>query len=202
MKTWADLLPLVLPRVPGCPELVAEDEIRNAAIDFYQRSLAWRMWTPGVAMVAGQALYTPTLPAGAQMVRVHAATLAGSPLDVTTADAVDGSAGLPNAVYTDDLRKLGVWPIPGAAGALLAARVSLAPTESSPGIDDALFDQHRLGIASGAISRIAGQAGKPYTNGSVQAEHDGRFEAAIVDARSRAGRGNSSARRRVSGVFF
>lgn len=40
---WRDLFPYVLPYVPGVPDATAVHHIRNAAIDFCRRTLAWQM---------------------------------------------------------------------------------------------------------------------------------------------------------------
>lgn len=42
MKRTAELLPLVLPYCPTCPDFVAEQMIRLAAIDFAEKSRSWR----------------------------------------------------------------------------------------------------------------------------------------------------------------
>lgn len=42
MKRTAELLPLVLPYAPQCPDFIAEQMIRMAAIEFAERSRAWR----------------------------------------------------------------------------------------------------------------------------------------------------------------
>lgn len=42
MKRTADLLPQVLPYAPTCPDFIAEQAIRMAAIEFAERSRAWR----------------------------------------------------------------------------------------------------------------------------------------------------------------
>ena len=38
MKPIDDFLPLILPRAPGCPEPIAFDAIRQAAIEFCERT--------------------------------------------------------------------------------------------------------------------------------------------------------------------
>lgn len=42
LKRTAELLPLVMPYAKACPEFIAEQAIRFAAIDFAERSRAWR----------------------------------------------------------------------------------------------------------------------------------------------------------------
>lgn len=42
LKRTAELLPLVLPYAPECPDFIAEHMIRFAAIEFAERSRAWR----------------------------------------------------------------------------------------------------------------------------------------------------------------
>ncbi len=64
---YSYFMPFVLPYANGCPDLTAEFHVRQAAIEFFQRSLAWRQdldaamtvdqvagsWAPYLTMAEG-----------------------------------------------------------------------------------------------------------------------------------------------------
>lgn len=200
MKTWDLFLPLVLPQCPGCSDLVAEEEIRNAAEDFLARAFVWRVWTGDVDTVDGQGEYAPPLPTASRMVKLHGAKLNGVVLSIE--DDACGETGFPRQVYTPDLKLIGLEPVPRSAGMKLKVNLSLTITSSATGLADELFDAYRLWIAEGAVSRLASHEDRAYSSPSRSAESGARFETAIIEARSAKNRGNSGQRKRVVSQFM
>lgn len=199
MKPWDQFLPDILPHCPGCPDLVAEEEARNAAEVFLSESFAWRQWIGGMVTVAGQTDYTPYLPAGTRIIKLHKATLDGEPLDVMSVN--HGERGGAYKANTD-LTSIILGPDAPVAGKTLRVLLSLSLKTSATSLDDTVFDAYRLGIADGAIARICRAEGKPYSNPAKADSHEGRFQQAISTARARAARGHSSDPKRVVSQFF
>lgn len=52
-RAFTDLLPKVLPNVPGCPQPLAIQHIRDAAIRVCERTLAWRYTQPRFNLLPG-----------------------------------------------------------------------------------------------------------------------------------------------------
>lgn len=199
MKPWDQFLPDILPHCPGCPDLVAEEEARNAAEEFLTETKAWRQWIGGMVTVAGQTDYTPYLPAGARLVKLHEATLDGEPLDVEGIRAAERGGAYK---ATTDLIAIILGPDAPVAGKTLRVRLSLSLKSTATGLDDVMFDAYRMAIADGAIARICRAEGKPYSNPSKADAHEVRFQQAISTARARAARGHSSDPKRVVSQFF
>lgn len=200
MKPWDTFLPLVLPHCPGCPDLVAEDEIRNAAEEFLAKSFTWRYTTPSMVTAEGQADYTPILPAGTRMVKLHEAVLDAEPLCIE--GNVLGETGAAYKISLPDLSTLRIGPTAPAADRILKAVVSLSLTKSATGLNDEIYDGFSAHIAWGAISRLCEHADKPYTNPAKAGEMTVRFNDAIADARSKRSRNHSSQPMRVRGHFY
>jgi hypothetical protein len=78
------LLPKVLPSVPGCPQPLALQHIRDAAIRVCERTLAWRHVQPPFALTPGVHEYPYAKPEGSAVHVVFAAHVNGSPLEVLT----------------------------------------------------------------------------------------------------------------------
>jgi len=200
MKPWDTFLPDVLPHCPGCPDLVAEDEIRNAAEEFLERAFVWRYWTPAMVTAQDQTDYTPLLPTATRLVRLHEALLGTTPLDIDT--IAGGETGTAYKACTPDLRAIRVGPDAPAADQTLKVLVSLTLTKASTGLPDELYDAYSRQIAYGAVARICAHANKPYTNPEKSGTERTRFLDAIDLARSDKARGNSSQPARVTGHFF
>jgi len=200
MKPWDTFLPDVLPHCPGCPDLVAEDEIRNAAEEFLEKAFVWRYWTPAMLTALDQTSYTPLLPAGARIVKLHEATLNNLPMYIEGVRG--GDTGAAYKASTPDLKTIQVGPDAPAADLALKARVSLSITKASTGLLDELYDAYSRQIAYGAVARICAHADKPYSNPTKSGTERERFLDAITNAKADKARGNSSQPMRVRGHFF
>ncbi|HEV6963891.1 MAG TPA: hypothetical protein VK305_00655, partial [Roseateles sp.] len=95
MKPWSTWLPDVRPHVAGCPDLLAEHELRRAAQEFFRRSRAWRVRRPGViAVSAGTSVLTLSTGDTTQdLVRVEALRYDGRALDPVTPELLDMKYG-------------------------------------------------------------------------------------------------------------
>lgn len=200
MKPWDQFLPLVLPHCPGCPDLVAEDEIRNAAEEFFEKSYAWRYVTPAMVTSLGQTDYTPLLPAGARMVKLHEGTLDNEPLSIE--GVALGEVGAAYKLNLPDMKVIQIGPDAPAPDRILKAKVSLSLTKAATSLNDELFDAYSAHIAWGAISKLCEHADKPYTNPEKSGTMLARFQDCIADARSKRTRNNSSQPMRVRGHFY
>ncbi|MGC3944599.1 MAG: hypothetical protein QM762_08780 [Chryseolinea sp.] len=201
MKYWEDFLPDVLPQCPGCPDIVAEAEIRNAAEEFLAESRAWRYWVLGVVAEDGISEYQLLLPVNTRAVKLHEATLNGEPLKIQPIYAGETACAY-KATMADTMGWVKVGPTAPAADLLMNFRVSLAPTSASTGIADDLFDTYRLGIAHGAVARLCDMTDKPYSNPGKAVDKRTQFEAAISTARAEKAKGNSSYKPRTTAVYF
>ena len=81
---FTTLLPKVLPNVPGCPQPLALQHIRDAAIRVCERTLAWRYVQPSFPLTPGVHEYPYSKPQDSVVHAVFAAHLNGSPLEVLT----------------------------------------------------------------------------------------------------------------------
>lgn len=200
MKPWDTFLPDVLPHCPGCPDLVAEDEIRNAAEEFLEKSYVWRYAASGMTTVQDQTDYTPTLPANARMVKLHEATLAGAVLDID--DIAEGETGSAYKACTPDMVIIRIGPDAPAPDLAVKVRLSLSITKASTGLTDELYNAYSRQIAYGAVARICAHADKPYTNPQKSGTERARFLEEIDEAKYKKARGNSSAPARNKSHFF
>jgi hypothetical protein len=199
MKPWDLFLPDVLPHCPGCPDLAAEDEIRNSAERFLDETYAWQVWIGGMVTQAGVSVYSPVLPTGARIVKLHEATLDGDALEISPMQG--GETGTTYKATTD-MESITVGPDAPEAGKTIRVLLSLSITSASTSLADVLFNSYRLAIANGAIARLCRTADKPYSNPDKAAAHEGLFMSDVERYKWRKAQSNSSAMKHVRGHFF
>jgi hypothetical protein len=169
----------VMPVIPGAPLVLAQQEIRAAAIEFFARSLTHQAAMTPVASVIGQADYTIVNPIANTVIEqvLEVTYNGGAPLRFarrvrdlvsaygptwSTLSAVAPDYVLVNPQCTSV--KLIKKPSTVIAGAIAIYAV-LKPTHAATSIsDDDLYQQHRLVISEGAKARLFAMPKKPWTN--------------------------------------
>lgn len=194
-KTWEDYLLEVLPDTPGCPVQVAENAIRNSAIEFCNESRVWRDRPDDVPVTQGTSVYPIVTPANSEMIALHRVKHADESTPMFTIPTIHLDQArlsttqqrprwfnqptpatvefflVPDATYTIEL-----WAI-------------LKPTKDATEGEDFLFDDWLEPIAHGAKARLKAMAARPWGDKSMIQFHrrlfiNGWVEARIRDAKS------------------
>ncbi len=206
MRLWSDFHPLTLTFLPGCAEIAADTSLRQAAIEFCTSTLALQVTLDPITSEAGTDEYEFEIGTYETVAKLLAAQYAGVPLNIARPadfDPFQSATGTPtNAYVTDGSRTFFLWPTPSANNAGIVARVALRPSQDAPGCPDVLFDGWASAIAAGAVSLLALQPGRSYSNPPLGLAKRAEFEDAIVRAKVRAFYGNSRASPRVAPSFF
>lgn len=204
MKDWSSWFPDLLPHITGCPQPLAEHELRRAAQVLFRRTRAWRVDMAAVAVSAGQAVVT-LAPDSAQheLVRVESVWLDDRKLDQVTADVLDSQykddwrlhTGDPFACIQTVPGELRLYPIPiSNATTGLAARLSVTPSESSTGLPDDMAVRFRDEIHVGAKARLMLYPNRPWSNADLSAVYGQAFDGLLGTATASAARSFSQAR--------
>ena len=203
----------VLPEVPGCAlPAIAENAIRNAAIEFCERSHFHIYNHPAINAVAATATYAFVPPANTLVVKVLQAFYNKKEIFPMTPDELDSMytttdwrdrTGTPFYFTQDDELNIRLVPYPNASltGAL-KLRVSLKPTRASTTIEARIYEEYLEAIKAGALFRLKSQTSKPYSDPTGAANNLALFNMGIDNARDRASRGFGRAHRRVVGHYF
>jgi hypothetical protein len=83
-RLFTDLLPKVLPSVPGCPQPLAIQHVRDAAIRVCERTLAWRYTQPKFNLLPGVHEYLYNKPIDSEVHVLFGTIMNDSPLEVLT----------------------------------------------------------------------------------------------------------------------
>lgn len=200
MALYEDFFPNVLYDVQGAPEPVVINAIRNACIEFCEKSLVLTRDHDPITVIQGIVDYDLEPPGGYLVVKVQKAWLEHNPLTPLAPDIVKDAAvynrlfssyeagnSTPRSYLQKDERTISVWPAPEKKYPNgLTLRVALKPTRASTEIEDVILEDYAETIAFGALARLMSSPGKAYTNLEMAAANQGRFLTGINVARSRA----------------
>lgn len=186
MRSFADFLPFVLPYAPSCPEPLAIQYVRQAAIDFCQRTRFWRYVDE--FSVAGDTSEIIVTPGQSSLFEIERAwfqptgesrwvPLKKTPyaeIDQALLDETANSYTVPNIISQIDYNT--VTLVPRATGTL---RISmfLSPSYEANGCPENLYSNYASTVADGALSEILLIPEQPYTNPNLAALKAGVFNA-------------------------
>lgn len=163
MSTYADFLPEVLAFATDCPQPVAINAIRNATIEFCERSLYYTYEVPAVDVVAGTSRYTLTLPTDTTLAHIVDAWVDKRFLNHAGEDDLRQLYGLdwrtqvgaPSYITQLDLATVALVPSPDVSviGGLKVI-AALKPTRASLVVSDNIKERWLEVISAGARARI------------------------------------------------
>lgn len=199
LELW---LPDVLPSLPGCPESTVLRAIRDAAVEFCNRSQIWRFEVEPFPVVKGIADYQLDIPAGthiAAFIRVKHADRQ-RPLELRTTEELDDKSpgwrsmeGQPAYFVQHGVDGVLLDRLPKETRQnVLSATLALKPTNSATAVDDLLFFDWKEEIADGARSRLMGDANRQWSNPMLAQEKRKNFTSAIHRAALKARLGSGS----------
>ena len=197
---YEDFFPNILTEAPGAAEVVVANAVRNACIEFCEKSLILQRDHDPVSLKKGVVDYDLEPPRGYIVVKVMKAWLEDAQLDPLAPDFVreasvynrlfssyQDKSSTPRVYLQKDERSVSVWNPPEKDYPNgLTMRVALKPTRASESIENVILEDYAEAIASGALSRLMMSVGKPYTNVEMAGVHKGLFQQAINVARARA----------------
>lgn len=195
-----DALDRVLPYAAGCPSLTAIHHIRQAAIEFFQKTLAWKQWMTAVDTVSGQDAYTFPVPAGSSIAKIL-----DYKFDGREAKVVDGALGNSlvinqngtDAAWTEDRYSFLVTPTPTQDDIEMQFYVALKPSQAATTLPAVMWEQYIDRICWGALARVLALPNQPFTDQAEAARYRAMFEAAINSTSGTVARSTSRSTQRV-----
>jgi len=179
--SYDEFFPYVSQFVPSASEFIMIDAIRQAAIEFCEKTFVWQYTVPAIDIVAKKANYvipTPTDTKSVGPIQVYYDTnllIAKGPdelADIYRMGDWQQVIGHPQYVTRVIKPEVLLVPIPNdAAAATLHIKTALAPTRNSTEIDSEIFEQYAEAIAWGARARLLAQPRQDYSDktGSIEA---------------------------------
>lgn len=206
MKYWEDFLSEVMPYVENCPLPVAKNHIKNAAIEFCQRTALWHHEFDQINVTANIHTYElhTELDTDEVISSIDYAYLTEDSgethLNVTTEDTLKNNikvwrtltATKPNSIMMIDTENCRLYPIPEEdISNSLVVGVIMKPSRDSAGVPDWIFEQWAETIAHGAKARLMGMKGRNWYAPEEGADEQTDFDRGVTDATIRANKGHS-----------
>lgn len=207
MKTMADFLQEVMPSVPGCPQPVAINAIRNSVIEFLKVTsiLEQTVNIPLLADVATATIVLADERVPSTYVRGTIGTQLVQPVSPYQLDDRNRSwrvlRGSPASGAYIENGLLRVVPIP-VVDATISATFSVVLSRASNLVDDLIVEDWLEEIADGALYRLQALPGVQWANPEQAAYHKARFESAMSDANVNRLTGGTNATLTASPVRF
>lgn len=221
IRSLRDLLPLVLPHVPGCPDPSALQALRLSAREFCERTKCWRHLAE-IDLAAGD--MAAIVPDHAAIHEIEWATMVvegATPWPLTPVpyvDAVHGGSRGARAWGITQATADTLMVLPEESKGLLAVSLILKPRigqdfvragfDAGPFADfydqapEFLVQQHGEGIAAGALARLMIQPGSAWYAPDLAGVHASIAVERIGRASDTAHRGQTHAQLRVKTVWF
>ena len=207
---WENYLKEVMPDVMGCPISVAENAIRNSAIEFANQTRVWRDRCSDVPLVQGTALYTLVPPADSAVIATHKVQFDDSTQPLSTIPIIHLDTA--RLSTTEQKPRWFNDPTPGKIEFLYTPEQSytaevwaiLKPLKDSTFGPDFFFNDWLEEISSGAKARLLAMK-RPWGDNSMVKYHRRLFINGYVEARIRDSKSNvmssSTARPQPFGVY-
>jgi len=190
--SWSKFYPRVQPYIPGCPEIVIESHLQEAAAEFCAKSEIWRLTLDPDFTSKNTSDYELDIPTDAIVENLLFLYLNGTLLThVSERHSAlpmksDGSmvTGSPVSYSTIDDASVRMYPTPDGKYTFVGV-VIIKPKLSATGVEDFIFESHGRSIADGAIARIAGIPNKEWSDPELAIVRQLAFARAIATAKGR-----------------
>jgi hypothetical protein len=195
---YSDMLDEVMPAVPGVPQLLAVNAVRNSAIKFCRRSTIWRYWPDPQTIIAGVNFYDFDTPSDTEVAEVMLLKVDGTHIDPSSEDDLpddwNTKTGPPDKFMQQDTTGVYLTPVPdGKIANGLTMSVALAPKRSSSSLPDWIWSRYFEAIAAGAKADLMAIPEKPWTNPNASVYFQGIFDTAVAGAQRDANSGMTRA---------
>lgn len=200
--TLDEFLPYVLPRATGCPDVLAEHNIRLAIIELCRKARMWREYQLPVTTVADQTAYNYLPGADQQIIELLSLTLAAEDVNVVEPEIGKDrdKRGWVSTYAYGGFKKFELRPAQ-AAGLEVITYCVVAPTIDAQDVPDELT-RYAEEIGQGALSRILKISDKPYTDKAGAKDAKEEWGAAIGQAITDASTGRAKVARRTTSHWF
>lgn len=176
----------VLPDLPSVGKELALQKIREACIDFCEKSLVYTYEVPAINVVGLTHTYTLTPEANTRVFDILEVWYNGDQLTPATDAELDGlfsdwrttGTGVPD-YYSSVVDRASLRLIKTPSDSLtagLVVKIAEAPLSTATAVPDWLFERYRAAITHGAKAAMYAMKKKPWTDDGLAKHHTSLFE--------------------------
>lgn len=206
MKSLDAFAPSVNQYAPGCPDMTLYFGLRQAAIEFCERTRLWRFDDEfAVSVDDSEGIIAPN---GADIHEIEAVFFDGQELEPKSTSWLDGNmrgwrdgklSGVPH--YFTQTETNTIRLVPFMAGTV-GLHVWLKPSQDAKLLPDWMVDQHRETIAHGALSRILLMPSQTFTNPELAMVFSNKFQSKLDRLSATGFAGQQRAQTRTRATFY
>lgn len=206
MKPLDDILPGIMPYAPGCAAPTAYFAIRQAAIEFCERT---RLWRYEDEFAVNAAIDEPIMaPSGAVIHEIEAVRFDGDELCPQTVAWLDQHcagwrasdySGTPSYVTQTDPNTIRIVPL---GTGTVSVSLWLKPAQDADELPDFLVDQYREVIAHGALVRILSIPNQSFSDPNMAIMFGQGFQGRLDSLSAKGFTGQQRAPMRTRGSFL
>jgi len=185
---WDSFLPYIQPLLPGCPEIIIETHLQEAAAEFCGISQIWRYDIDKDYTSRNTAEYDVEVPTRTVLEDVLVLYVNGQPISRVSDQHYALPSGSANgrpmsfSIYQDS--QIRFYPTPDGKYEFEGTGV-IKPALTATGVENFIYETHGRSIACGAIYRLAMIPGKEWTNFELGAYYKSEFYKHATDAKGR-----------------
>lgn len=189
-------LPEVLSLVPGCPDLLAVNALRSAAIELCEKADAYQLEMDPITTIAGIYDYEFEVPASTAVHKILWVSFLGQDLEPITTKLLEqrqpkwrtrDEYGKPVYYVKLSSEQLRIVPVPNETESQsLIINASLKPTQSASSLDNDFMNDYKDTLVNGAAFRLLRQPSKEWTDFTGAQIYGSLFNEGIMSASRRA----------------
>lgn len=186
---WDDVLTLITPEVPTCPEATIKEFLPIVASNFFARTHLWRetldsfTTSPNEAYYDICATYYDSVIESVQWLKVDGISIRHTDERLVNPEFM-GKTGQPTHFWVKNDTNIRLFYIPDQTWDV-TGEVILKPSRIARGMPDWVSETWIDPIISGTIYRLCRVKGKDWTDPEFAALHKNIYEQAVTDARIR-----------------
>jgi len=172
MALWSAFSPWVRPSVAGCPDPVIERALCDAAIEFCEITQAFverAKFTSRVGKAAYEVISDSGIPGMVLGLTLNTRVLPPVYIDALTnarGEAWQDDTGTPKNYLGDFEDQVRLYPTPDISETGTIT-ISTRPSRSDTDWDDRLYERYVETVADGALARLFGQHGAPWSDANA-----------------------------------
>ncbi len=203
MADFSAFRPYIMPEVPGCPQLLVDDAVREASRQFSLDTWLVTYDVPSFNTVVGTQSYTPTPPAQHEVLAVATVVKNGSteldPSGESTAAKYAPRDGSPVKFWFKSA-KLWFDSVPDSIEPILVEAV-IRPTQAATTVDDQYLEYRDI-ITAYAKAKLMAMAGKSWYSPPDSNAYYIAYTVQVSKQKVRKNSGRSAAPLRAVAPFF
>jgi hypothetical protein len=213
-RAFREIVTRLAPSVPGAPNVVVEQYVRDAAIEACERTLAWRYEQPQIRLNPGGHDYAYDPPDFSEVHAILTATVNGEKLAPISLEQLhdvypkwpyvsSNEHATPRYITSIDPDNFAVAPVPDA-NVIYDVRmiVALKPLRTAEEMDKTALDDLENVIMHGALQHLLVLPDRTWSDRELASYHAKQFAYKLSERRARANLGTGRGSMRVQNQRF